>query len=201
VWFFDMDDKDAGEDMQTQQMIELLRHGNQLKRTARTGWVQRGVVDAESVADHSYGVVFTALVLAQLVKEPLNLADVLAMATLHDLAEALTSDIPAPAWRFLPSGIKTDSERRAMVAIVSETAVSELWMDWWERLQAADTPEARLVKDADKLDQFLQALTYEMQTGNQQLGEFWAVPHQFYFPEAQAVYDELRRERGRGVTG
>jgi putative hydrolase of HD superfamily len=181
--------------MDTEQIIELLEHGNQLKRTARTGWVQRGIANAESVAAHSYGVVFTALVLAQLIDEPVNLADVLAMAALHDLPEALTSDIPAPAWRFLPSGVKLGSERRAMEAILGETAVREQIMSWWERLHAADTAEARLVSDADKLDQFLQALMYELQTGNHQLDEFWAVAHAFHFPQAQQVYDELRRRR------
>jgi putative hydrolase of HD superfamily len=186
--------------MNTQQVIELLKHGNQLKRTARTGWVQRGIAEAESVADHSYGVVFTALVLAQLVEEPLQLADLLAMAALHDLPEALTSDIPAPAWRFLPPGVKVGSERRAMEAMVDGEHAAAPLMRWWEQLQATNTAEARLVKDADKLEQFLQALTYEQQTGNRQLGEFWATAHSFYFPEAQALYDELRRERDEGVT-
>jgi len=184
--------------MDVQTVIELLQHGNQLKRTARTGWAQRGIAVAESVADHSYGVVFTALVLAQLVEAPLNLADVLAMATVHDLAEALTSDIPAPAWRFLPPDIKIGSERRAMEIIVGETTVAGSLLEWWEQLQAAATPEARLVKDADKLEQLLQALTYEMQTGNRQLAEFWAVPHSFYFPQTQALCDELRRRREAG---
>jgi putative hydrolase of HD superfamily len=193
--------------MDTQQVIELLRHGNQLKRTVRTGWVQRGVVNAESVAAHSYGVVFTALILAQFIEEPLDLAGVLAMAAIHDLPEALTSDIPAPAWRFLPPGVKIGSERRAMEAIVGEvgddsevgnTTLADTVMRLWEQLQAADSAEARLVKDADRLEQFLQALTYELQTGNRQLEEFWAVPHQFYFPQAQALCDELRRQRGGG---
>ena len=38
-------------------MLELLLHGNQLKRTARTGWVQRGVPLPENVAAHTFGVV------------------------------------------------------------------------------------------------------------------------------------------------
>lgn len=187
--------------MEIAEVIELLRHGNQLKRTARTGWVQRGVVGAESVADHSYGVVFTALVLAQLVERPLNLADVLAMAAVHDLAEALTSDIPAPAWRFLPPGIKKEGERRAMEVVAGHSEAAARLMQWWEQMAAADTPEARLVKDADRLDQSLQALTYELQTGNRQLGEFWAAVYEFHYPEAQAIYDALRRERGDKVTG
>ena len=51
--------------MDVTAVLNTLLHGNQLKRTARTGWVQRGVPNAENVAAHSFGVVFVALVLAQ----------------------------------------------------------------------------------------------------------------------------------------
>ncbi len=100
--------------MDTTAVINILLHGNQLKRTPRTGWVQRGVVGAENVAAHSFGVVYAILVLAPLVDANINLERALAMAALHDLPEALTTDIPTPAWRFLPDGVKTAVERSAM---------------------------------------------------------------------------------------
>jgi adenylate kinase len=40
-------------------------------------------------------------------------------------------------------------------------------------------------------------VVYEQQTGNRLLQEFWLVAHRFHYPQAQAVYDELRRRRGR----
>lgn len=181
--------------MDVGRLLEILTHGNQLKRTARTGWVQRGVSSAESVADHSYGVVYTALLLAEIVETPVDLATVLAMATLHDLPEALTTDIPKPAWRFLPDGAKHVAEEEAMAQIIGDASFGPRLMALWSMLRRIDTAEAQLVHDADKLDQFLQAFIYEQQTGNRQLGEFWATPHPFYFPQAQAVYDELRRRR------
>ncbi|MBE2199238.1 MAG: HD family hydrolase [Anaerolinea sp.] len=179
-------------------LLTLLQHGNQLKRTARAGWVQRGVPNAENVAAHSYGVVFTALTLAQLIEEPLDLGRLLAMAALHDLPEGLTTDIPTPAWRYLPPGIKTEVERGAMNEILQDAPFAGAWLDLWEELHAAQTAAARLVHDADKLDMYLQAYIYQRQTGNQQLREFWRTPHTFYFPQAQAVYDALReKEEGR----
>ncbi|MCZ7670255.1 MAG: hypothetical protein M5U34_25360 [Chloroflexi bacterium] len=42
-----------GRHMDTTAVLKLLLHGNQLKRTPRTGWVQRGVPNAENVAAHS----------------------------------------------------------------------------------------------------------------------------------------------------
>lgn len=176
-------------------VLHTLLQGNQLKRTARTGWGQRGVVPAEDVAAHSYGVVFTALILAQVIEERVDLGRTLAMAALHDLPEGLTSDIPSPAMHYLPAGIKIEMERAAMAEILAGTPYQDDLMTLWEELHRAETAEARLVDDADKLDLFLQALMYEQQTGNQQLAEFWAVPHQFYTRPAQAIYDLLRKQR------
>lgn len=179
----------------TTAVLHTLIHGNQLKRTARTGWGQRGVAAAEDVAAHSFGVVFTALILAQMSAETLDLGRTLAMAALHDLPEGLTSDIPAPAWRYLPGGIKLDMERAAMDEILANAPYQNDLMALWEELHAAETAESRLVDDADKLDMYIQALMYEQQTGNQQLTVFWDVPHQFYTPLAQAIYDLLRQQR------
>jgi len=183
--------------MNVTAVLNTLLHGNQLKRTARTGWVQRGVANAENVAAHSYGVVFTCLVLAQLIDETIDLGKALAIATLHDLAEGLTTDIPRPAWRYLPSGIKIDVERAAMADILAGVPFAAVLVDYWEELHSNETAEARLVHDADRLDLFLQALVYEQQTGNRRLEEFWTVRHQFHFAPAQAIYDELLARRAR----
>jgi putative hydrolase of HD superfamily len=176
----------------SEKWIELLLHGNQLKRTARTGWVQRGVPNAENVAAHSYGVVFAVMVLALQLAEPVDLEKAMQMAVLHDLPEGLTTDIPTPAWRYLPAGIKSDVERGAMGEILAGVPAAEGWTAVWEELHANHTPEARLVHDADKIDMFLQAWVYGAQTGNRHLREFWAKPYRFNFPAAQAIYDDLR---------
>lgn len=178
--------------MDTTAVLKLLLHGNQLKRTPRTGWVQRGVPNAENVAAHSYGVVYVVLTMAPLLDEAIDLTKALAMAALHDLPEGLTTDIPVPAWRYLPSGIKIEVERGVMQEMLGETAVASQWMAWWEELYAAESAEARLVHDADKIDMFIQVWVYARQMGNQQLAEFWATPFTFHYPQMQAVYEALR---------
>lgn len=182
--------------MDVADIIRLLGQGNQLKQTARTGWVQRGVPNAETVAAHSYGVAFTALLLAELVDESVDLGKLLALAVLHDLPEGLTTDIPTPAWRYLPEDIKTDVERGAMREVLADAPVSAKWLAWWEELHANETVEARLTHDADKIDMYLQAVTYEAQTGNRRLAEFWGQRRTFYFPVSQAIYEALGQMRG-----
>ncbi len=178
--------------MNVTAVYQLLLHGNQLKRTARAGWVQRGVPNSEDVAAHSYGVVLTTLVLADMVEEPIDLGRALAMAALHDLPEALTTDIPTPAWGYLPDGVKTAVERGAMQQITNETPVADSFMEIWEELHANETAVAKLVHDADKIDMFLQAVVYEEQTGNQHLSQFWQKERLFNFPISQALYQMLR---------
>jgi putative hydrolase of HD superfamily len=181
--------------MTADQILTMLMHGNQLKRTSRTGWTQRGVPNAENVAAHTFGVAYAALLLIQTIEAPLDDAKVLTMALLHDLPEGLTTDIPTPAWRYLPPGIKSDVERGAMQEIFGSDLHTADLMAAWEELHANETAEAHLVHDADKIDMFLQALVYEEQTANKHLQEFWAVPHRFYFTEAQDIYDKLRQNR------
>jgi len=175
--------------------LNMLLHGNQLKQTARTGWGQRGVVDAESVAAHSYGVTFIVLILAPLMSQPVDLGKALAMAVLHDLPESLTSDIPTPAWRLMPKGVKPRVESEAMERILGGATGADELLATWRELHEYESAEARLVSDADKLDLYLQALIYEDQTGNRRLAEFWQNPAKFHFPESFALYEALVRRR------
>jgi putative hydrolases of HD superfamily len=181
--------------MNSAAIVNALLHGNQLKRTARTGWVQRGVPSPENVAAHTFGVAFAALLLAQVLDQRLALDRVLAMALLHDLPEGLTSDIPTPAWRFMPAGIKSEVERRAMVEILAGEPLAEPLLSLWEELHAARTAEARLVHDADRIDLLLQALVYEEQLGNRHLQEFWDHLAHFHFSQSREVYELLLQRR------
>jgi putative hydrolase of HD superfamily len=176
-------------------LIATLRFANQLKRTVRSGWVQRGVPDAEDVAAHSYGVAFTALLLAERTGEELDLGRLLAMALLHDLPESLTTDIPTPSWRYLPPGSKSETETAAMDEIFAESDYGDRFLELWAEFQAAETLEARIVHDADKLDMFLQAAVYEEQTGNQHLEEFWTSSPEFVLSISQRIYEELFKRR------
>lgn len=181
--------------MNNNPIPQLLLHANQLKRTARTGWVMRGVANAENVAAHSYGVAFTALILAQASAEPVDLGKLLTMAILHDLPEGLTTDIPTPAWRYLPPGVKREVERGALNEILHGVSFSEDLAAVWEELHDGQSVEAKLTHDADKIDLYLQAYIYEKQTGNRQLAEFWTAVPIFHSTAAQGVYDWLREVR------
>jgi putative hydrolase of HD superfamily len=178
--------------MTPENLIFILQQGNQLKRTTRTGWEQRGVPNAENVAAHSYGVAFTAMLLAQVVDSPVDRGKLLSMALLHDLPEALTSDIPQPATRFFPAGLKETIEEAALVEIFQTAHFTDEMLVLWTELTAAETVEAQLVHDADKIDLYLQAYNYSVQTGNHRLAEFWTSSPTLHFPQSVNIYQVLR---------
>lgn len=178
--------------MHDDPVLTLLLNGARLKQTPRSGWLQRGVPHAENVAAHSYGVVLTTLALAQLVTPPVDLARALAIAALHDLPEALVTDIPAPAKRFMPdAALKTTIERNALAELTAAVPFGADWRALWDAYAADESAAAQLVKDADTLDMLIQAYTYEQQTGNRQLAQFWQQPYSFHYPAAQALYAAL----------
>lgn len=185
---------------ETDSLLASLRYGNQLKRTARTGWVQRGVPNAENVATHSFGVAYTALMLAESIDEVVDRGRLLSMAVLHDLPEAVTSDIPTPSWRFLPPGSKAEVEEAAMKEIFAKSAFGDSGYDLWEEFQEAKSLESRIVHDADRIDMYLQATVYAEQTGNLLLEEFWNSKPLFNLSVSQQIYDVLAVQSSKALN-
>jgi len=162
----------------------LLRAGG-LKATPRTGWLDRGIpaIETESVADHTFRTALLAWLAAS--QEPgVDAGRVLEMALLHDLAEAVTGDMPPYDPEEMPHGDdpearrgfldrrhvgsearrveKRAAEHAAMVGLIGElppglaTVVAALWAD----LEAGESAEARFVKQADKVETYLQSREY-----------------------------------------
>jgi putative hydrolase of HD superfamily len=179
--------------------LRVLLDAHRLKHVPRTGWVMRGVACAESVADHSYGVIFVSLVLAEMVEQPLDRGKLLTIALLHDLPESVISDLPTPATVHFPPGAKQRAEAKVLSALLRDVPDAGRWRAWWQEFEDGTSAEGRLVRDADRLDMLIQAYVYEQTTGNRWLEEFWPSPGEssFEFPAAQAVYGALAALRRR----
>ncbi len=159
-------------------MLSVLLELQRLKRLDRTGWVLRGLAPgAESVAAHSYGVAFAAMLLADEVRGrgvEVDVERVLRVALLHDLAEARTGDMPRTMAEFYGAEARRRAERAAFDGVVGaleagrRAEYARLHDDYEERASL----EARLVKAADIIDLLAQALTFE-RAGARGLDEFW----------------------------
>ncbi len=181
----------------TNRVLDLILATNRLKTTPRTGWAVKGVPNCESVADHSHGVALIALLLTDLIDEDFDREKVLSMAVMHDLPESITGDLSLGGSRLLPEGAKATAEKLAMDELFAGHGFGPRWQAVWQEFEDLAGPEARLVRDADRIDLLVQALVYERTTGTVQLEEFlaFAPVESFHFEESRRLIEGLLARR------
>ena len=179
-------------------LLSLLRTANHLKSLPRTGWLFAGVVQPESLADHTCLVAIYALFLAETVNEdpaaqglasPLNVEQVLSLALIHDMAESVLTDLPKRTTEALGAEAKHEAEERIIASMLAELPRGEDYVALWQEYDAAATPEARLVKDVDKLEMVLQSVRYT-QAGHTNLQEFRA-GHTWHYSISRSLFEEM----------
>lgn len=157
-------------------IIELLTELMRLKAVPRTGWLLRGVRDVESVAAHSFGVAFIAMLLgdrARMLGLQVDGERLLRLALLHDLTEARTGDLPSTIKSYFePAVLKAADESAAAAMLEALGPLGQQYLALWREYEHRASFEARLVKAADKLDLLLQAREYE-RGGARSMQEFW----------------------------
>lgn len=179
-------------------LLDLLLELQRLDRVPRTGYLLSGVADPESVSEHSFHVAFLAWALGRRI-DGVDAGRAVAIALVHDLAEARLGDLPRTAARLLPEGAKDAAEAAALAEMVPDGALADDAGELLAEYAAAGTPEARLVKACDKLQLMLKVTVYEGR-GEKGLAGFWENPANFPdpgFDEVAELFEELRR-RARG---
>jgi len=156
-----------------------------LKALERTGWQRAGVTRPESVAAHSWGVAFLTLVL---LPEGLDRGRALTYAVLHDLAEVRVGDLTPH------DGVSRQEKARleddAMTSLCDP--LPEELLASWRAYEAQADPEARFVRQLDRLDMALQASVYERE--GLDLEEFKASASEVIDDQAlRAILNALRR--------
>lgn len=171
--------------------LQALLQLQALQDLPRTGWIQRGVPDAERVAGHILGAQFIALALAGEVQPPLDLGRVLALILVHDAPEALLGDLPRSAAELLPAGAKAQAEARAAQRLLGPLAEDGVEL-FTEYTQGA-TREARFARVCDRLQLALRWKGYQ-RLGLMGLDDFEAGLRQLdtrEFQPAQQLLEEL----------
>ena len=157
-------------------VVELLAELMRLKAVPRMGWLLRGVRDVESVAAHSFGVAWIAMLLGDRARRrgmPVDVERLLRLALLHDLTEARTGDLPSTIKSYFESAVLKAADEQAAAAMLEKLGpLGEFYLELWREYEHRASLEARIVKAADKLDLLLQAREYE-KGGARGLQEFW----------------------------
>lgn len=172
-----------------------------LKLLPRTGWLQRGVANPETIAEHTFGVATLALLVGDLTPE-IDRGKLLALALLHDLAEALLGDLPASARRLFGADAKHAAERRAAEELFADLPNRAEYLALWDEYAGAASREARLIKGLDRIEMLAQALAYE-RAGSRALDEFWAGAEAGWpdeFPILKRLAEQLIGRRGGALA-
>jgi putative hydrolase of HD superfamily len=144
-------------DSSLQNIVKFLEIAGLLKRTQRTGWVDVGVYQPESVADHSFRTAVMCMLYADL--QGLDPLKMLRLALIHDLPEAIIGDL-MPSQK---SAQTRKAENEAMDDILGllPDAQREKYLAVWKEYEKAETKEAKAVHQLDKIEMALQAKEYE----------------------------------------
>ncbi|XP_070533361.1 5'-deoxynucleotidase HDDC2-like [Ptychodera flava] len=188
--------KMASNSTNTGKLLEFMTLVGQLKKVKRTGWVLRGIQDAESVSDHMYRMSIMTFLL-ETDKDGINKERCMKLALVHDMAECIVGDI-APA-----DGISKDEKHRRekeamerLSGLVTADIGREIY-SLWEEYEFQSSKEARLVKELDRFEMILQAHEYEQD--EKRFGElqdfFESTKGKFQHPVVKKWVAELYEKR------
>ncbi len=188
--------------------IAFLEMANKLKKTKRSGWLDRNIAEAESVADHSWRVALMAMVFSK--KIGIDSEKAVKMALVHDLAEAITGDISRDHFDSCENNIgikpsmskeqKSKNEEKAMEQISSlldEQSREEI-VSLWKEFEERETKTSVFVKDLDRLDCMMQAIEYKRaHPENKLLDDFYLWYKKFgdaKNPEIKKMIEKILKE-------
>ncbi len=157
-------------------VLKVMRQVHPLERVPRSGYLLRGVTEPESVAAHTYEVALLTLLMCGQYPERFDKSKALAMALLHDLAEAKLMDIPMPAVDGQLKSAKRQAEQMLFEQMME--GLEAPYAALHQELAEAASPEARLVRGLDKAQMMLKVQAYQ-EEGRGALEEFWDNPRNF----------------------
>ncbi|WP_455393209.1 HD domain-containing protein [[Eubacterium] cellulosolvens] len=175
--------------MENEELLELFQKVGQLKNIKRSGWLRVGISNPESVADHSFRTAFIGMLLGDSLK--LNTEKVMKLALLHDIPETVIGDITP--YDQLSLAEKRANETKAMQELFKNAPDQTEYLVLWDEYNQGSSPEARFVKNIDKLEMALQAAEYHELYPELDLNEFLKdAEKQTYLNKLRELFDLIR---------
>lgn len=187
-----------------EELLNFFINIGKLKRMPRRGWVINQIKNPESIAEHIFRTAIMSWILGK-EKKGFNSEKLIKMALIHDLCEVYAGDI-TPYDSILPKSKKKlwelmkiwprfsnigrrkraidkfKKENKALERLISKLPASlkkeirNLWLDYEKGL----TPEGRFFRQADRMENFLQALEYWKKYKNPPFGPWWLWAREFF---------------------
>ena len=167
-------------------LVNFLQEYGMLAHLPRSGFAFLGTGD-QSVADHTCRMLAIALVLAKLVKEPVDELKLLKLCLFHDLPESRIGDHNYVQKRYVSADMD-----KVLKDIHEASPLGPNIVEMIEEFEEQKTLEARLARDADHLELLL-VLKRELDTGNPQAADWFEVSQKrLKSPEAQELARQIR---------
>ncbi|MDP2966951.1 MAG: HD domain-containing protein [bacterium] len=186
-----------------ENLLDFFIEVGKLKRMPRRGWVINQIKNPESIAEH----IFRAALMGWLMAEGkrINIGKILKMALIHDLCEVYAGDT-TPYDDIIPESKKelkelmktwpifTPQEKKRKVRkkhrkekICLERLISKLSpkirkeiMGLWLEYENGLSKEGRFFRQADRMENFLQAYEYWKKYKNPPLEPWWLWAREFF---------------------
>jgi putative hydrolases of HD superfamily len=157
------------------ELLAFIKRAEKLKTELRHSWLSDRARQ-ESVAEHSWMLTLIALAVFDSIAIEVDQLKVMKMVVVHDLAEAVTGDIPT----FEVSKRQDDKYANEVAAIAAITSglppkVADEIMSLWQEMEEKQTPEAKLAQCLDKSEVLIQHIISDIQTWDD--GDFGLGPY------------------------
>jgi len=200
----------------TKSPVQFFHLLGRLKTTRRQGWLDYGLQDVESIADHMYRMsIITMLCPRSLVEKlDINVSRCTKMALVHDMAESLVGDLtPSQKEQIEAQYGKGEKSRRegAVMQYVGNIMLGNVeggqkgnepgdagkdLITAWQEYEDSKTNDSKFVHDVDKIELLLQMVEYEREgKGRLDLRDFVEVASRIQLQEVRDWWEELERER------
>jgi putative hydrolases of HD superfamily len=130
-----------------------------LKNLPRAGWLLLGIPEPESVAEHSFRVGMTGMILAAI--DGADIGRTVALCLFHDGHETRIGDVPSVGRAYVATAAPEAVTAHQTAGMPDD--VARAVQDLTAEYEANKTREAQLAHDADKIETLLQAIEYQAQ--------------------------------------
>lgn len=161
-----------------------------LKKAQRRGWVARDL-DADTIAEHSYGVIVVGWYLAT--EEKVDVDRVIELLLVHDLVMAKMEDV-TPITGGYEKKEELEQKAKHLIADQIPESLQDKYLELFEEFNERKTKEAIVAREADKLETLLQGEEYEEEEKRDVIGKFFDVYKKYFETDTGIrIFNEVKK--------
>lgn len=167
--------KKINEKNSAKKIVDFMIEAGKLKWTKRSGWLEKHLIDPETVAEHTYRVTILSKILSSFLNlDPNKLT---AMAIFHDLSEGALGDPITERGGRIVGAHNIKEESKYIKKLFNNLSLPFLYKYWYENILENTTKKtvySDILYQIGKIATCWQALEYEILGISQEsLEEFW----------------------------